>query len=435
MNQHIAIFILVFLLSCKAWSYPIFTIPQPDPDIWKSKSPKVIRALDAYTNLRFKECLQILDLNHESLSLTSITDWYCMELQIFSYIQLGNSKKVNKLLDYLNQASPDTQFLIKKDLLNIVASLWQGQEDPRRPAKKIRNHMNEFQFNHSISPKFMILILLNQLAYFWGEERIKDMWKPLNKLERLLTKFYEVNHYLWIDYEIYKALLNSIEVDEQYKVLKPLRLILETKFQDSSAHNLMYANSIKAFSLIQNGRLTEGIRIISEKFESQEFSEQYSFSNLELGLYIGRLLWQTNRYSEAYTLAKKLHDLSKANHGIDSSTTIQYRILLARCMLRLRRQNESYDLANQSLQKLHLHPNSRLKARSHLVLSRLFMEQDRFIRAQRHLELGRQTALRHFSKNHSLNIEFQRLATTLKRLRNHSKKSINRDLNTKSIKL
>ena len=261
------------------------------------------------------------------------------------------------------------------------------------------------------------------------------MWKPLNKLERLLTKYYEINHYLWIDYEIYKALLNSIEIDEQYKVLKPLRLILEAKFQDSSTHKLIYVNSIAAFSLIQNGRLTEGIRKLSEKIELPEFAKQHSFSNLELGLYIGRLLWQTNRYSEAYTLAKKLHDLSKINHGADSGTTIQYRILLARCMLRLRRLNESYDLANQSLQKLYLHPNSRLKARSHLVLSRLFMEQDRFIRAQNHLEIGRQTALKHFSKGHSIGLEFQRLAATLKRLRSRSQKSNYNDFETTSIKL
>lgn len=432
---------LMFLLALfsavfKLWAYPIFLPPQPDLMIWNTKSPKIMSAFELYRAFRFQDCLEIVTSMQKSEDINSDISWLVCELRVLSLLQLGKHQDIQQIMSHLEQTIRNPKIKLKLNLLKIVLELWSGNQDPRLSAQKIRSLVAENRLKPDLDHNLMMRLLLLQITYLWSEERLQDIKDPLNKLERLINKHFGVNHYIWLDCEVYKALYNLIEMQSPDRILTTLNSLLSDQARDSHIHRLIYFNSVQAFSSLHRGDLTRGIRLLTDVSQGLEkITSAYSPSHFNLDLHRGRLLWFANQYSEAFQLAKQKHSISNRVFGPESEITLQYRILIARCMLRLRRTTEAYDLANNALRKLFRHPHKRLQTRAHLVLTRMFMEQDRFSQAQRYLEIGSEVAKTNFFENHSIIKEFQLLNTTLKRLQNASQNHSEQLSETIQIKL
>tara|TARA_Y100000589_G_scaffold239115_1_gene226563 strand:+ start:1123 stop:2328 length:1206 start_codon:yes stop_codon:yes gene_type:complete len=388
--------------------------------LWTIKSPKIQQAFNAYNNFRYQNCLYILKDSISTIKPSKEFDWLEIELRIMSWVQLGAVEKIHRQIVELRKSSHSPNDLDRLELLSAITGLWTGEEDSRLSAKKLRKLRSKWKLRGNYNLEISAQIC--HLAYLWHEERLEDMSIPLRNLEKKLSKVYALNHPAWNTYHVYKILVHTMKYEAQNRYILPLFRQIKQSTSQPVIHNAIYTQAVKGFCYIHKGETSRGLRHLESALGSfEKYIGSSSPFTLQFGIKLGNLLWQHNQFSAAYDLGARLHKVCNKTFGGKSQTTIKYRILLAKCMLRMRRTGEAFNLLKTTLDALNMKKEIRLAAQIHLQLLRLFLEQDKFLNAEKHLGIGRQIASRHFHPNHPIIKEYQLLGVTLKNRKNSTR--------------
>ena len=143
--------IALFLLCKFLWAYPIFLPPPINPVLWKISSPTLKKALSAYINFRYQDCLIILEDKIATEKPSNENEWGKIELRTMSWLQLGILEKIDTQVLALRKIISTPYDLHRLDLLEAITELWVGQEDSRLAAKKLRNLRSEWKSTNNLS--------------------------------------------------------------------------------------------------------------------------------------------------------------------------------------------------------------------------------------------------------------------------------------------
>ena len=405
------------------WASPIFFTPPVNPRLWDTQSPKISKAFNAYRNFDYQKCLLTLGDEIVSIEPSNHNDWLKVELRLMSLVQLGAIKDIRDQLSSLRKILDSPKDLNRLELLSAVTELWIGEEDARISGIKLRNLRSNWKKVNDVD--LQIITDTTYLTYLWREERIEDMPLVLRDLEKNLSKLFDSQHPAWTICNIYKVLVQTIIYEAQNRYIKPLYDQIETANIKSKIRSSMYKHATRGFCYVHKGETSRGLRHLESALHLLEkHIGSSSTLTLQFAIKLGNLLWDNNQFTVAHNLAHRLHKICNETLGPKSKTTIRYRILLAKCMMRMRRATEALSLLTKSLNALNPDKQIRVSAEIHLQLGMLLLEKSQYLEAERHLNLGRSIASRHFQPNHSIIDKFQRLAVVLKSQKNSISKEI-----------
>jgi len=308
---------------------------------------------------------------------------------------MGALKKSRHQLSILQKVVDSPNHRSRLELLSAITELWSGQEDERLSGKKLRNLRLKWKKvdNYNLE----IMTEASYLAYLWREERIADMPLALRNLEKNLSRLFNSRHSAWTTYHVYKILLHTIIYEAQNRYILPLFDQIDKANLTSKLKSTLYIQATKGFCYIHKGETGRGLRYLESALDL--FEKHFGSSSpltLQFGVKLGNLLWDNNQFTIAHNLAHRLHKICNKTLGSRSKITIRYRILLAKCMMRMRRTTDALNLLNTNLNTLNLNKQIRLSAEIHLQLGRLFLEKDHYIESEKQLNSGRSIASRHF---------------------------------------